>query len=86
MSTGAIRSNCEGFIDELRQRPRQFIYAIVAEPDAFVLYRVDIVTTGTEMEALLTNNGTVRLAEFKTLAGVETFLADLPPGARRLWL
>ena len=74
MSTGAIRSNCEGFIDELRQRPRQFIYAIVAEPDAFALYRA------------YTNDGTVRLAEFKTLAGVETFLADLPPGARRLWL
>jgi hypothetical protein len=74
MSTGTICLNCEDFIDELRQRPRQFIYAIVAEPDAFVLYKA------------YTNNGTVRLAEFKTLARVETLLADLPPGARRLWL
>jgi hypothetical protein len=59
MSTGTICLNCEDFIDELRQRPRQFIYAIVAEPDAFVLYKA------------YTNNGTVRLAEFKTLARVE---------------
>jgi hypothetical protein len=46
MSTGTICLNCEDFIDELRQRPRQFIYAIVAEPDAFVLYKA------------YTNNGT----------------------------
>jgi hypothetical protein len=53
---------------------QQFVYAVVAEPDAFILYKA------------YANNGTVRLAEFKTRIEVKDFLVDLSAGARRVWL
>jgi hypothetical protein len=55
-------------------RRREFTYAIVAEPDVFVLYKT------------YTNNiGTVRLAEFKTRRAVDAFV-DTLPAARRVYL
>jgi hypothetical protein len=52
-----------------------FSYVIVREPNnVHVLFK-----------AFSDNNGTVRLCEFASRAGVEEFLADLPP-ARRVWL
>jgi hypothetical protein len=53
---------------------RQFTYVIVAEPDAFVLFK-----------AYADNIGTVRLCEFKTKAEVTEFVDSLP-AARRVWL